>query len=112
VLTCAEWKAFAEQLFRRADKNNDGILSREEFLTLRQLEPIFADADMAYFDDNQDGRVSVREFVDKPNPVFARYDRNHDCQVTPDEIKGGPADSKQAPGSGGHKGRGGPAPRL
>ena len=97
VLTCAEWKEYAERLFRRADKNNDGFLSREEFVTVRQLEPIFAGADLAYFDDNQDGRVSLREFVDKPNPVFARYDRNRDCEITPEEIKGIPADSTPAP---------------
>jgi EF hand len=105
VLTCTEWKEYAERLFRRADKNSDGFLSREEFVTVRQLEPVFANADLAYFDDNQDGRVSLREFVDKPNPVFARYDRNRDCQVTPEEINGGAADSRPAPGPGGRKPR-------
>jgi len=40
------------------------------------------DADFAYFDDNHDGRVSRDEFVRKPNPLFARYDRNGDVSET------------------------------
>jgi hypothetical protein len=45
------------------------------------------EADLAYFDENRDGRVSRDEFVNKPNPLFARYDKNHDCKVTPQELK-------------------------
>lgn len=89
VLTCQEWQRYAEQLFRRSDKNGDGVLEREEFATLGTHEPIFAKADLAYFDDNGDGRVDLREFADKPNPVFVRYDRNRDCQLTAEEIRGG-----------------------
>jgi hypothetical protein len=40
------------------------------------------DADFAYFEDNHDGRVSRDEFVSKPNPLFARYDRNGDVSET------------------------------
>ncbi len=36
---------------------------------------MFKDADLGYFDDNRDGRVSRGKFVDKPNPLFARYDK-------------------------------------
>ena len=90
VLTCQEWKRYAEQLFIRSDRNGDGALDRTEFATLGKYEPIFAKADLAYFDDNLDGRVGLREFADKPNPIFARYDRNRDCQLTADEIRGGP----------------------
>jgi hypothetical protein len=31
--------------------------------------------------------VSRDEFVNKPNPLFARYDKNGDCRVTPDELR-------------------------
>lgn len=91
VLTCQEWKRYAEQLFIRSDRNGNGVLEPEEFATLGKYEPIFSKADLAYFDDNLDGRISLREFADKPNPIFARYDRNRDCQLTADEIRGGPA---------------------
>ncbi|MDP1747918.1 MAG: EF-hand domain-containing protein [Reyranella sp.] len=107
VLTCEEWRRFAEQLFRRSDRNGDGALDKQEFLALGQWEPVFAKADMAYFDDNQDGRLSLREFADKPNPIFVRYDRNHDCQVTAEEIKGTSSDGKQKPPPIGERGRGG-----
>lgn len=100
ILTCEEWARFAGQLFRRADKNDDGMLDAQEFLTLRKLDPILADADLAYFDDNQDGRVTRGEFIDRPNPIFARYDRNHDCQVTADELQRDSPDSKPKPPQG------------
>lgn len=89
TLTCQEWKRYAEQLFIRSDKNHDGVLAIDEFAILGKYEPIFLQADLAYFDDNLDGRVTVREFSDKPNPIFARYDRNRDCQLTVEEIRGG-----------------------
>lgn len=108
VLTCQEWKRYAERLFRHSDANGDGMLDREEFPTLGKHEPIFAKADLGYFDDNQDGRVSLAEFVDKPNPLFVRYDRNGDCQLTMDEIRGtAPAGEPQKAPPGGPKGTGG-----
>jgi hypothetical protein len=107
ILTCEEWKRFAGQVFRRADRNGDGVLDGPEFSMLGRLEPILAKADMAYFDANQDGRLSLREFVDTPNPIFGRYDRDHDCQVTADEIKGAPSGGKQKLPAIGEGGRGG-----
>jgi len=88
VLTCEEWKQYADRLFTLADKNADGVLDEKEFQQIGNMEPVFTGADMAYFDDNNDKRISRSEFVDKPNPVFARYDANRDCRVTEEEIKG------------------------
>lgn len=86
VFTCDEWKQYASQLFRAADRNNDGFVSAEEFATIRQADPSLASADLVFFDGNNDGRLSHAEFVDKPNPFFARYDTNGDCRVTSAEI--------------------------
>lgn len=47
---------------------------------------MFKDADLGYLDDNRDGRMSLSEFVDKPNPFFARYDKKGTCRVTLDDI--------------------------
>lgn len=99
VLTCDEWRQYLNRLFTLADKNHDGFLDRAEFQHIQKLEPIFADADMSYFDDNHDRRISRAEFVDKPSPFFARYDTNHDCRVTSQELSGN---------SGGDPPRGGP----
>jgi hypothetical protein len=86
--TCDEWKQYATRIFNQADRNHDGYVDAAEFKTIRQATPVFKEAELAYFDDNHDGRISREEFVSKPNPLFARYDRNGDCKVTPAELKG------------------------
>jgi hypothetical protein len=53
VFTCEEWKQYASRLFTLADKDTDGFLDAKEFQQLGKVEPIFADAEIAYFDDNQ-----------------------------------------------------------
>jgi hypothetical protein len=53
---------------------------------IRKAHAMFKDADLGYFDDNRDGRLSRGEFVDKPNPLFARYDKKGTCRVTLDDI--------------------------
>lgn len=104
TLTCDEWRQYANRMFTIADKNGDGFLDATEFRRIRQLEPIFADADMSYFDDNHDRRISRAEFVNKPSPFIVRYDLNHDCRVTSQELKGsggGPKGGGGGPGMGG-----------
>jgi len=86
VYTCEEWKRYAEKLFKDADKNRDGFLNEQEFKTVQQADRILKNADFAYFDDNKDGRISRAEFVEKPNPFFARYDRKNECSVSLDSI--------------------------
>jgi len=86
VYTCEEWKRYAAKLFDDADRNHDGFLDAKEFDLIRQADKMLRDADLGYFDDNHDGRLSRAEFVNKPNPFFARYDRKRKCVVTLDEI--------------------------
>lgn len=86
VYTCEEWKRYAAKLFDQADRNRRGFLDAREFEAIRKADPMLKDADIGYFDDNRDGRVSRSEFVDKPNPFFARYDKKGKCRVTLDDI--------------------------
>lgn len=105
VLTCDEWKRYAGRVFGMADKNSDGHLDANEFRQVGKIEPLFADADVAYFDSDRDRRVSYREFVDKPNPLFSRFDANGDCRVTSQEIKNqGKAAGSERGGPGGGQG--------
>ncbi len=98
VYTCEEWKRYAEKLFKDADKNRDGFLDQQEFKSIQQADKILKNADFAYFDDNRDGRVSRTEFIEKPNPFFARYDRKNECSVSLDSIVNPPSSSaKQGP---------------
>lgn len=102
--TCDEWKRYMDQLFRLADKNRDGFLSASEFPVIRRAERSFAQAELGYFDDNGDGKVSRSELVDKPSRFIGQYDSNADCKVTAAELRGG---TSPAPGGGGRPGRGG-----
>jgi Ca2+-binding EF-hand superfamily protein len=91
VYTCDEWKKYADRLFTSADRNHDGKLDPSEFETVRKADATLADSDFGYFDENQDGKITRQEFVDKPNAFILRFDRNGDCRVTADEIKAGTA---------------------
>jgi len=86
VYTCEEWKAYVGKLFDQADRNHDGFVDAKEFEAIRKADPMFKDADIGYFDDNRDGKLSRAEFVNQPNPFFARYDKKGTCRVTIDEI--------------------------
>jgi hypothetical protein len=87
IFTCEEWKKFMEQLFVSADRNRDGSLSPAEFEAIKKADPSLAQADFGYFDENQNGKISRKEFVEKPSAFILRFDRNGDCRVTPEELK-------------------------
>jgi hypothetical protein len=87
VYTCEEWKGFMDRLFKSADRNHDGSLNRAEFDAVKKADPTLADAEFGYFDENQDGKISRKEFVEKPSVFILRFDKNGDCRVTPDELK-------------------------
>jgi EF hand len=87
VFTCDEWKKYADRIFTSADRNRDGKLDPSEFESVRKADAMLADADFGYFDEDQDGKITRKEFVDKPSAFILRFDRNGDCRVTPDEIK-------------------------
>ena len=100
IYTCDEWKSYLDRLFTLADHNRDGHLDPSEFKTVRQAGSTFADADFGYFDENQDGKITRSEFVDKPSEFILQFDKNGDCRVTPDEMKGASADQKPPNGKG------------
>jgi hypothetical protein len=87
IYTCEEWKSFMERLFASGDKAKKGFLTREEFESIKKADPLLAQADSSYFDENQDGKISRKEFVEKPSAFILRFDKNGDCRVTPDELK-------------------------
>ena len=91
VYTCQEWKSYMDRLFTSADRNHDGKLDPTEFATVQKADATLAEADFGYFDENQDGKITRKEFVGKPSEFILRFDKNGDCRVTPDEIKAGVA---------------------
>ena len=87
VYTCDEWKSHLDRIFTLADRNRDGHLDPSEFATVRRADSMLADADFGYFDEDQDGKITRKEFVGKPSAFIMRFDRNGDCRVTPDEMR-------------------------
>jgi hypothetical protein len=69
-VTCAEWKQYAASLFKDADRDRDGILSREEFSAMSRQDRC---------------RITLPELADKPNPAFALLDKNGDCVISSNE---------------------------
>jgi len=100
-ITCQEWKAYVADLFHEADANHDGVLTREEFAVMSRRDRLFETAGFAYFDANGDGRLTLAEIADKPNPAFVLLDTDHDCRLTPDELSIH-RDRSQAQHSGNH----------
>jgi hypothetical protein len=100
IYTCDEWKSYLDRLFTLADRNRDGHLDPTEFAIIRRAGTAFADADFGYFDENQDGKITHSEFVDKPSEFILKFDTNGDCRVTQDEMKGASTDQKPPNGRG------------
>jgi hypothetical protein len=84
-VTCEEWKQYARGLFANADANKDGALSRQEFAAMARVDRLFDVANFDYFDGNGDGKVTLAEVIDKPNPAFRLLDKNNDCVIGRDE---------------------------
>jgi hypothetical protein len=92
IFTCSEWKLFMRRLFRKADRDRDGVVEAKEFPVISGADPILSETSLSYFDSDGDKRIEPDELIDRENPIFLRYDANHDCQVTMPEImndKGG-----------------------
>ncbi|MFA5954974.1 histidine kinase [Hyphomicrobium sp.] len=86
VVTCNEWKSYAEDLFNGADANHDDFLDATEWSNLTNVDKMFVSADLKYFDANGDGKVSRQEFVDKPNPAFVLMDRAGSCKLDSNQL--------------------------
>jgi EF hand len=100
-VTCDEWKQYVAGLFRDADADGDGFLTRQEFAALSRSDRLFEAAGFDYFDADADGRLSLAEIADKPNPAFLLLDKNNDCVIGADErlrLREGPGSGNKGGG--------------
>ncbi len=81
VVTCDEWKSYAEDLFNGADTDHDDSLDANEWSNIVKIDRMFETADLHYYDANGDGKVTRAEFVDKPNPAFTLIDTAGRCKL-------------------------------
>ncbi|MBA2126461.1 histidine kinase [Hyphomicrobium methylovorum] len=86
VVTCNEWKSYQEDLFNGADANHDDSLDANEWPNLVKVDRLFETANLAYYDQNKDGKVSRAEFVEKPNPAFTLIDKSGACKLDGSQI--------------------------
>jgi hypothetical protein len=93
-VTCEEWRAYVRGLFQEADANRDGSLTRDEFADMARRDRLFETARFSYFNPGGDGRLTLAEITNKPNPAFKLLDTNGDCRLTPEERAGRSAQSR------------------
>jgi len=87
VYTCEQWRAYVTRIYRLADVDHRGFIEAKDFEIIRKESPVFASASFDYFDEAGKGRVTQKQFVEFPNPLFARFDKKHSCRVTNEDIR-------------------------
>lgn len=80
-VSCDEWVQYVTASFREADANGDSFMDAEEHKTLVKSDRLFEVANIAYYDGNGDGKLSLDEITGKQNLAFKLLDRNADCQI-------------------------------
>ncbi|HXY57337.1 MAG TPA: EF-hand domain-containing protein [Methylocystis sp.] len=85
--TCAQWRAYAERMYRIADPRHRGYFEEADFERLKMVSPVFAQASFDFFETAVKGRVTKKEFLETENPFFAYFDRKRTCHVTQADIR-------------------------
>ena len=87
----AKQAKLAEKNFKAMDKNNDGVLTFDEYKRNRKKPEAIEKAEQIFklIDADDDLKVTLAEFTKKPAEArFKQMDRNDDGKVTFDEFKG------------------------
>lgn len=98
VITRAEFIAHRNSNFDRMDRNNDGVITANEFGRLRAASRRIGeqlDRVIRAADANHDGRVTRAEFAHAPTTMFDLADANNDGRVDRDEMAAARARAEQ-----------------
>ncbi len=85
--TCDQWRAYVTRMARIGDPRHKGYIDAAGFELIKKASPVFENASFDYFDMQGKGRISQKEFVEFESPFFARFDKNHTCHVTLEDIR-------------------------
>jgi hypothetical protein len=113
LYTCQQWRAYVTRMYRIGDPKRRGYIDAAGFELIRKASPVFENASFDYFDVENKGRVSQKDFIEFESPFFARFDRNHSCHVTMNDVRAASGAKAEAPSEqsgnrgGGMMGRGG-----
>ena len=87
--TRAELNQHRAQMFAKLDRNEDGVIDKQDRpkrpIAKRKFEPAFEQA-KAIFDKNEDGRVTLDEWNRSDPDIFAILDSNGDGVITRAEL--------------------------
>lgn len=96
AITREEFLAHPEAMFARLDANNDGVISADE----RPQRGAHGERGQhgPMLDANNDGQISREEFAAMGQSMFERLDANHDGRVTRAEADAAPRGPGPGPG--------------
>ena len=78
---------FADRFLAQFDLNHDGKLTPDEWERLAKIDRLFLTANLAYYDVDKKGYVTLQEFVDRPNPAFTELDKNKTCVLETHQLR-------------------------
>ena len=87
----SKWVQAMEKSFKTLDKDEDGVLSFDEYKGKRRKPEAIERAEQIFklIDADDDLKVSLQEFTNKPAEArFKMMDQNDDGEITCDEYKG------------------------
>ncbi len=87
VISRAEFHKVRAERWTHIDRNGDGYLREDDFPRWAAHRARTQLAEIAFLDENNDGRISKDEFLNGPAPLFMWADQSSDGVLTRSELE-------------------------